>query len=515
MTAAMSDPTTSRIGVNRRFVALTVLHHPDAGRVGARALLPELDAGPVALGRLDPLFARPEGGATAPLDDPFVARRPSLLERVRGGGVRWSRGDHGSGMVADGVPVAGVVELDADRLARGVVVELAQRVVLLLHMHAAESEPLPDYGLVGRSEAMEAVRRAIREAAGSDAPVLVRGTRGAGKERVARAIHEASGRSGAWAAMNVAVMAPSTAASELFGSASGAAGGVRRREGGFRAAREGTLFLDEIGDAPREVQAVLLAALETGELGPGDGGPPERVSARVIAASGTDLRRAAAEGAFRTALLRRLAGVEIQVPPLAERRDDIGRLLYAFLREELTALGLQERLEPRDPESPPWMPAEVVSRLARHSWPGNVRQLRNVARQIVLASRGARHARLDAAVEVAIREPAPSEAPSRRERGPAPPRKRKPSEIEVAELTRVMRECRWKVGPAAEQLGISRASLYELIDRTPQLRRASDVSREELEVLMGELGKSVPRLAERLEVSPRGLKLRMKDLGLD
>src|SRR6185312_11931949 len=146
----------------------------------------------------------------------------------------------------------------------------------------------------------------------------------------------------------------------------------------------GTLFLDEIGEMPAEVQVLLLRALEAGEVQPVGAEAPRRVDVRVLAAIDA--------GRFRAPLLHRLNGYEIRLPALRERREDFGQLFFAFLRQELDAMGEGGRLDDPGPRGEPWLPAPLAARLAAADWPGNVRQLRNVARQIAIANRGAAQA---------------------------------------------------------------------------------------------------------------------------
>ncbi|HEU4537176.1 MAG TPA: sigma 54-interacting transcriptional regulator, partial [Polyangiaceae bacterium] len=174
------------------------------------------------------------------------------------------------------------------------------------------------------------------------------------------------------------------AAAELFGAARGAyTGSTHDREGLFRSAQGGTLFLDEVGEAPPEVQVMLLRALETGEVHPVGAKAPVAVDVRLVAATDANLESQIRDGRFKEPLLHRLAGYEIRLPPLRERREDIGPLFYHFARGELEATGEARRLAPADPYEAPWLPAPIAARLVRHPWPGNVRQLRNWARQIV------------------------------------------------------------------------------------------------------------------------------------
>jgi two-component system nitrogen regulation response regulator GlnG len=167
-----------------------------------------------------------------------------------------------------------------------------------------------------------------------NAPVLLRGESGTGKELVAHAIHEASPRrTGPYVAVNMAAIPPSLAAAELFGATRGAfTGADHDRPGYFSRAHRGTLFLDEIGETAPEVQALLLRVLEAGEVQAVGGLEPRRVDVRVLAATDADLQGMTAMDRFRAPLLHRLMAGYLQVPALRARREDFGRLLYAFLR---------------------------------------------------------------------------------------------------------------------------------------------------------------------------------------
>jgi two-component system nitrogen regulation response regulator GlnG len=227
--------------------------------------------------------------------------------------------------------------------------------------------------------------------------VLLRGETGTGKELVARALHDhGPRRGGPFVSVNLGAIPRELAAAELFGAQRGAyTGATRDREGFFRAARGGTLFLDEVGEASPEVQAMLLRVLETGEMYPVGGQAKVATDVRILAATDADLDARIREGQFKAPLLHRLAGYEIRLPPLRERREDIGVLFYHFAREELLALGEVHRLSPEDPYSAPWLPASIMGRLLRFAWPGNIRQLRNLTRQLVIGSRGCAQIALD------------------------------------------------------------------------------------------------------------------------
>jgi two-component system nitrogen regulation response regulator GlnG len=505
---------------------LTILHHPDASRAGERAALLGLVSGKEEpLSRGEPAFSQPGGAALLrPLADPYVSRRSlRLAPGAEPGGVRLSRGESGTALTADGEPVAEELEIPPARLERGVVLLLAGRVVLLLsRVDPVGVAGVPDFGLVGESAPVIALRREIQRVAGLDVPVLLRGETGTGKELIARALHGAGPRHARpYLAVNMAAIPATLAAAELFGAARGAyTGADRRRDGYFQRADGGTLFLDEVGETPAEVQALLLRALETHEVQPVGDDAVRRVDVRLIAATDADLERSVAAGRFRAPLLHRLAGYEIRVPPLRERRDDFGRLFLHFVRQELAEVGEAHRLAV-PPGGPSWIPAPLVASLAAHDWPGNVRQLRNAARQIVIAGRDAGEPGMWLQTERLLQETArrsPSrDADSTASRPPeAPSRKayRSPEGVTDDELLAALRANRWRIQRAAAQLGISRGSLYDKIERSQRIRKAADLSREEIETCRALHGGDLDAMVEALEVSKRGLQRRMTQLGL-
>ena len=227
--------------------------------------------------------------------------------------------------------------------------------------------------LVGLSESLARVRETVRRAAGSTATVLVRGESGTGKELVAHAIHELSDRrNGPFVAVNCAAVPETLLESELFGHERGAfTGAESRRIGRFEQADGGTLFLDEIGEMLPGLQVRLLRALQERSFERLGGTAPVRVDIRVVAATNRDLAAAIAAGRFREDLYYRLAVVDILLPPLRERREDVLP----------TAQHLLARLRPGEP---PRLSPEAASALALHDWPGNVRELANVLERALL-----------------------------------------------------------------------------------------------------------------------------------
>jgi two-component system nitrogen regulation response regulator GlnG len=313
--------------------------------------------------------------------------------------------------------------------------------------------------------------------------------------------------------VNNSDITPSTAASELFGHAAGAfTGAVRARDGFFVEAHGGTLFLDEIAEVPAEVQAMLLRVLETREVQALGSNRTQKVDLRLLAATDADLEELIASGRFREPLFHRIAGYQLQVPPLRERRDDVGRLLQRFLGEEMAAVGELQKLERPLSAGDPWLPADVVGRLARHDWPGNVRQLKNVVRQLVISSRGLEQARLDSTLEKLLAD-LPGRPEAAEPTAPAPREAVAPQELTDDRVLEALRKNAWKTTATAEELGISRTTLYALIDRSGRIRKARDVPRDELLACLEACGGDVTAAAAKLEVSKRGLQLRLAEDG--
>ena len=504
--------------------ALTVVSHPVPRRVGTRLLMDAVTAGrAVALSRNGPDFVAPGGSLGLPLADPFISRKPLEFSPSGDGGVRLVVPEDGTHVAVAGVPLLGAHDFGAPALAEGVVLELAGRVVVLLHAVELEGEGAAGtLGMVGESVGLRRLRRHIERVADLDVSVLIRGETGTGKELVAQAIHQRSTRRGGrFLSVNLGAIPKELAAAELFGAHKGAySGATRDREGFFRAAHGGTLFLDEVGEAPPEVQVMLLRVLETGELYPVGASSPVTVDVRLIAATDAHLEEQIRDGRFKAPLLHRLAGYDLRVPPLRERREDIGRLFFHFAREELAALGDAGRLDTEDPHAEPWLPVSLASRLVRAAWPGNIRQLRNLARQLVIGSRGQARLQLDSQLDEALGAPPDAVAPvvaadvkAPEAREPGVPR-RKPSQVTEAELLAALRASAWDLKAAADALGIPRPSVYDLIDKSPNLRTAGDLGAGEITRSFEACGGDLDAMVRELEVSKRALGRRLKELGL-
>ena len=260
----------------------------------------------------------------------------------------------------------------------------------------------PDTDLVARSKAMRNALALARRVAQSDAPVLLTGASGSGKERVARFIHAHSRRAPArWVAVNCAALPDPLLESELFGHVRGAfTGADREKKGLFEAAAGGTLLLDEIGELPLAMQVKLLRVLQDHEVRRVGGTDSKRIDVRIIASTNRDLAEMIRGRGFRNDLYFRLKVLAVEVPPLSERREDILPLAHAFMRRSCATYQC----------GPCSLSPAALDRLLAWGWPGNVRELEHaMERAVVLAEGKPRIEVTDLPPEIAGAAPTASE----------------------------------------------------------------------------------------------------------
>lgn len=314
---------------------------------------------------------------------------------------------------------------------------------------ASELAQTPETPLLGSSAAMQRVRTLIERAAPTDANVLILGENGTGKEIVAREIHRLSRRADRpMVSIDLGATSETLFESELFGHAKGAfTGAAGERIGRLKAADRSTLFLDEIGNLPLHLQPKLLTALEQREVVPVGSNKPIPIDVRVIAATNASPDQLADEKRFRQDLLFRLNTIEIELPPLRQRRDDIPGLLDHYLR-------LYERKYDK-PERQ--LPPAVLQALMEHDWPGNVRALRHAAERAVIMAEGDRYRAEDFPLP-RQHQPAASAVASASETLNL-------DQLERQMIERALRMHHFNISLAAAELGLSRGALYRRMEK--------------------------------------------------
>jgi two-component system, NtrC family, response regulator len=305
-------------------------------------------------------------------------------------------------------------------------------------------------GMLGTSPAVRTVFDSIRKVATTDAPVLILGESGTGKEMAARAIHQRSSRkSGPFVAINCSAIPETLLESELFGHEKGAFTGAHaQRKGRIESATGGTLFLDEIGEIPLPLQVKLLRFLQEQCIERVGGRQEIHIDARVVAATNADLKKGMAAGTFREDLFYRLSVVQIVLPPLRERENDIRLLAQFFLQRFATQINKSGLTFDQD----------ALRALNQHTWPGNIRELENCVKRAVIMAEGKRLTAQD--LELSSSDPNATVTTLKDAR----------ENVEREMIQHVLRKHLGKITAAAAELGISRPTLYELMEKLAIVR---------------------------------------------
>ncbi len=383
------------------------------------------------------------------LADPAVSRFHCRLAREDGG---WRLRDTGS---LNGTKLDGVRIRDADLPAEGALLSLGDTVVRV-RQAAAEREAfvpmVPAFGaLTGTSVAMRKLFAMLEKVAQSDINVLIQGESGTGKELVATEIVQRGTRSDKpFVIVDCGAISPNLVESELFGHVRGAfTGADRDRVGAFEAADQGTVFLDEIGELPLELQPKLLRALEAREVRRVGETRARKVNVRVVSATNRDLEREVNKGRFREDLYFRLAVIQVHVPPLRDRLDDLSIMIRHFLGQ----LGCpdEERL----------FPPAVLAEMSKHDWPGNVRELRNYVERTVVLQTASPTARRSVSSSPAL---ASAQAADIR----VPFKLAKDAAVDTFErgyLGALLEACNGNMSKAARTAGMDRMYLHRLVQK--------------------------------------------------
>jgi len=484
----LTSPLPHAAGKDRPLLALTIVWHPDIERVGEQFVAAEQSSG-WEVSRYAPLFRR-AGGPELPLGHSGISREPLRITRDTDDNVSVHFPNTKMVIELNSCVVQGSVRLIKSQIDTGQLLTLGRAVVLCLHWMTVLPKPGAIAAVTGVGSAAIMLRDQIRMAAASDLPVLLMGETGTGKEIAARAIHALSRRAHAsLVTVNMAALNEALAAADLFGAAKGAYTGAQsERKGLFAEADGATLFLDEIGNAPASVQPMLLRVLEGGDYRPLGAAHDRQATARLIAASDQNLDSVD----FNQALLRRLEGFVIQLPPLRQRREDIGVLIVELLGKDAGRR----------------LPSALVLALACYDWPGNIRQLARALQRALLMLDAGTAPQFAQLVRVPSHPPdQPGHAPAT-VAGPtgAVPARRKPSSLSHQDILDAMGRHGWTIQHAAHALGISRPTLYKLLERHPEIRRAEQIPVDDIKRALFSSNGDVERCAALLKTPAEPLR---------
>ncbi len=513
----MSDDTTltaiaipSARETRKCELMLTIVFHPEAERIGETACFePANGTESGVLGRHSPSFGR-RGDPGAALNDPYVSRN-ALTGCFIGDSFVLRRSKSASRCRVGRAELSEECRLTPAQLNEGVAILLAGRVVLLLRRTMPYEPLLEEFhagrAMVGSSAYMDRVRAEISTLASTDFDVLIRGETGTGKELVAQAVHAASNRAGIkMITVNMAAITVALAPAALFGSARGAFTGASKDSAGyFERAQGGVLFLDEIGETPVEVQAQLLRVLQQREIQV-VGGSIRTVNLRIISATDASLDEPSCS--FKAALRHRLAQSEVVLLPLREHPEDIGELLWQFIRKSL----IDQKRGHLLPENctqlsgiAAW--AELFHRFLMYTWPGNIRQLENYSQQVGLASASS----LTIPEVIRLQLYQLPEAADKLEDNPAKMSATpKLSNCSGEDFLIGYEEARFVVARTARRLGISRQAAYRHISESPDLCLARELPPEKISLAMEKSRGDLTEAAAELKVSRIALRERIR-----
>lgn len=477
---------------------LAIIWHSDPRRIGEVAMLHFDRTGSLQLSRTAPSFGGSNKEDGYPLLDQHLSRSPIVIQKIDQRQFLFIPPDKKIAVKVNGQDLLAPTKFHMDELGNEIVIFLSKTVVLsLFNTPARRNDPATaeQFGLLGVSEAVVATRRAISRLSKGRLPVLIRGETGTGKELIATGLHKAGDRvKNTMITVNMATLTPSLAAAELFGVRKGAFTGAERDKAGlFEQAEGGILFLDEIGDTPREVQPMLLRVIENGEFRRVGDDTIRKANVRVFAATDRPIESNEHGHIFNQPLRRRLEAISITVPPLRHRRSDLGILLSSFLQDQSDAM---PHFDPAD------LSAVEVHALALYSWPGNIRELRNLAWQL----RYGQPLSLTAFSADALPHSAAGNASG------GAPRYDNPNMVNEEQLLHALDENNWVIKATAQSLNLSRTSLYERMKKSPAIRIVDDIPDDELQRTADNIPGGLNAWAKHLRVPRDALARRLRSL---
>lgn len=508
--ATLPSPLACTMAQEKILLCLTIVWHPELERIGEQAILPSKES---SLARLQPTFCKPLKDGL-PLGHSSISRTPIYFS-LNDANAEIEIKVPESRMVVevDGNAIQGSHSLSFDQINNGVMIGLGRTVLLCLHWLTELPKNNALEGVVGVSSSIQKVRDLIYQAAKinvkdiKDATVLILGETGTGKEVVARAIHAHSQRNKRpMVSVNMAALSTELAAADLFGATKGAfTGSQNTREGLFKQAEYGTLFLDEIGNTPTNIQPMLLRILDTDDYRPLGASLDHKNNARIIAATDQDLY----DGTFNPALLNRLKSFEIHLPPLRHRREDIGVLIVHLMRSPSLAGIANQQLA-----------FSLLTQFSIYDWPGNVRQLRHFLKRVLIEIAENESPSFSSLVGTPPQRVTHSAAPIDLSSTSVPPRpekqaRKKLNELNEDEVLTALTKNEWNVQSAALALGISRPSMYKLMEMNSQVRRAEKIPREEMLRAWDNSHNNIEICAALLKTPAEALRRHLRGLGIE
>jgi DNA-binding NtrC family response regulator len=492
-------------------LCLTIVWHSDHSRIGEQfagtTLASNSSESTIDISRFLPLFRKP-GAEGLALGHSVISRDSVRIIRDAENGVTIHLPISKMVVELNGKEMLTPCYLNTEQINEGQILGLGRTILLCIHWMHCLPKPNPVAGFIGVGNAAIVARDQIRQVANTDFPVLLLGETGTGKEIAAQAIHALSKRADApMVTVNMAALNESLAAADLFGAVKGAYTGAQTaRKGLFGEASGATLFLDEIGNAPTTVQPMLLRVLEGGDYRPLGAQQDQQSSARIIAATDQNLE----SESFNQALLRRLESVVIHLPPLRARREDIGILILHLLHSSSLF------------NNTITLPATLVTELACYHWPGNIRQLAQVLKRVMLALQMGETPSLASLVKTlpkpttssaTVQVSASAESIRDITEEPAATARKKLTELSDTDVLEALENNAWYIQAAAQTLGISRPSMYKLLEQHPQIRRVEQIPPEEIRHALKTSAGDMEHCASLLKTPSEALRRHLRGLG--